>query len=67
MIEADPNRLSRVAVLRLAGPYTARCPPFIDFPERLRAVIEGHVAILDGGLESTLPLRLRKLCISNLL
>ncbi|KAL5520937.1 hypothetical protein ACEPAF_2940 [Sanghuangporus sanghuang] len=51
VVEADPRRLSKVAVLRLSGPYTARCPPFIDFPARLRAIIEGHVAILDGGLE----------------
>ena len=51
VIEADARRLSKVAVLRLAGPYTARCPPFIDFPPRLRAIIEGHVAIVDGGLE----------------
>ncbi|KAL5514548.1 hypothetical protein ACEPAG_1864 [Sanghuangporus baumii] len=51
VVEADPRRLSKVAVLRLSGPYTTRCPPFIDFPARLRAIIEGHVAILDGGLE----------------
>ncbi|KAL5478599.1 hypothetical protein ACEPAI_2783 [Sanghuangporus weigelae] len=51
VVEADPRWLSKVAVLRLSGPYTARCPPFIDFPVRLRAIIEGHVAILDGGLE----------------
>ena len=53
VIEADPRRLAKVAVLRLSGPYTARCPPFIDFPARLRAVMEGHVALIDGGLEST--------------
>ncbi|KAH8112959.1 DUF917-domain-containing protein [Phellopilus nigrolimitatus] len=51
VIEADPRRLLKVAVLRLSGPYTARCPPFSDFPPRLRAIIEGHVAIVDGGLE----------------
>lgn len=52
VIEADPRRLSKVAVLRLSGPYTARCPPFTDFPSQLRHVIEGHVALIDGGLES---------------
>ncbi|THH04846.1 hypothetical protein EW145_g5222 [Phellinidium pouzarii] len=51
VIEADPCRLSKIAVIRLSGPYTARCPPFIDFPSRLRAIMDGHVAMIDGGLE----------------
>jgi len=27
------------------------CPPFLDFPSNLRPIIEGHVAILRGGLQ----------------
>lgn len=56
VIEADSKRLSKVAVLRLSGPYTARCPPFTDFPSRLRIIIEGHTALIDGGLESKIAL-----------
>ena len=52
LIEADSHRLSKVAVMRLGAPYTAQCPPFVDFPVALREIIEGHSAILDGGLES---------------
>ncbi|EJD43032.1 DUF917-domain-containing protein [Auricularia subglabra TFB-10046 SS5] len=51
VIECDPRRLARVAVLRLAYPYTQQCPPFIDFPPRLRKLMEGHTAILHGGLQ----------------
>ena len=52
IIEADPMRLSKVAVLRLGAPYTAQCPPFADFPERLRMILDGHYALLDGGIQS---------------
>ncbi len=41
VLEADARRLVKVAVIRLCGPYTRQCPPFIDFPERLRALTEG--------------------------
>ncbi|GKZ32180.1 hypothetical protein AbraIFM66950_001360 [Aspergillus brasiliensis] len=41
VVEADPGRLSRVAVV----------PPFSDFPPRLREIIGGPVFYLDGGLE----------------
>ncbi|KZV82172.1 DUF917-domain-containing protein [Exidia glandulosa HHB12029] len=51
VIECDARRLAKVAVLRLAYPYTQQCPPFIDFPPRLRKLMEGHVAILHGGLQ----------------
>ncbi|KLO06736.1 DUF917-domain-containing protein [Schizopora paradoxa] len=51
VIEANPTKLAKVAVIRLAGPYTKRCPPFIDFPPSLRDTIEGHVAVIDGGLQ----------------
>ena len=53
VLEADARRLSKVAVIRLCGPYTHQCPPFIDFPQRLKALIQGHIGYVDGGLEST--------------
>lgn len=52
VLEADVRRLAKVAVIRLCGPYTKQCPPFIDFPTRLRRLTEGHVGYVDGGLES---------------
>lgn len=54
VLEADARRLARVAVIRLCGPYTRQCPPFIDFPNCLRVLMQGYVAYIDGGLESSL-------------
>ncbi|TFK90339.1 hydantoinase/oxoprolinase [Polyporus arcularius HHB13444] len=51
VLEADARRLAKVAVIRLCGAYTRQCPPFIDFPTRLRKLTEGHVAFVDGGFE----------------
>ncbi|GAT19449.1 hydantoinase/oxoprolinase [Aspergillus luchuensis] len=51
VVEADPGRLNKVAVVRLCGPYTRAVPPFSDFPPRLREIIGGPVFYLDGGLE----------------
>ncbi|EPE04213.1 hydantoinase [Ophiostoma piceae UAMH 11346] len=51
LIEADARRLSRVAVVRLCGPYTRMLPPFTDFPKGLRQIIEGGAYYLGGGLE----------------
>ncbi|KAI0711177.1 hydantoinase/oxoprolinase [Cerioporus squamosus] len=51
VLEADARRLAKVAVIRLCGAYTRQCPPFIDFPKRLRKLTEGHVAFVDGGFE----------------
>jgi hypothetical protein len=39
VVESDANRLAKVAVLRLAGPYTAECPPFIGATGLPRAQI----------------------------
>jgi hypothetical protein len=72
VVEADPRRLSRVAVVRLCGPFTravgfsshsvlrflenqlltriiGKIPPFTDFPQRPREVMEGPIFYLDGG------------------
>ncbi|TBU59341.1 hydantoinase/oxoprolinase [Dichomitus squalens] len=51
VLEADARRLSKVAVIRLCGPYTRQCPPFVDFPKHLRTLTEGHVGFVDGGFE----------------
>ncbi|OSD08105.1 hydantoinase/oxoprolinase [Trametes coccinea BRFM310] len=65
VLERDARRLAKVAVIRLCGPYTRQCPPFIDFPKRLRALTEGHVGYVDGGLEidgrEILPLNERQI------
>jgi N-methylhydantoinase A/oxoprolinase/acetone carboxylase beta subunit len=52
IVQADRHRLRPVAVLRLCGPFCREVPPFADFPDSLRAVVEGPVGYLDGGLES---------------
>lgn len=52
VVEGDARRLSRVAVVRLCGPYTKKNPPFSDMPYSLRDVIEWETHYyLDGGLE----------------
>ncbi|KAI9063547.1 DUF917-domain-containing protein [Trametes sanguinea] len=65
VLERDARRLAKVAVVRLCGPYTRQCPPFIDFPKRLRALTEGHVGYVDGGFEidgrEILPLNERQI------
>jgi N-methylhydantoinase A/oxoprolinase/acetone carboxylase beta subunit len=51
VVEADTNRLAKVAVLRLCGPYTMTIPPFCDLPEPLKGLIYGYHALLNGGFE----------------
>ncbi|KAJ5651091.1 uncharacterized protein N7484_004814 [Penicillium longicatenatum] len=51
VVEADARRLSRVAVIRLCGPFTKMLPPFSDFPPELKNIMSGPVFYLDGGLE----------------
>ncbi|KAF5322650.1 hypothetical protein D9619_002211 [Psilocybe cf. subviscida] len=51
VVQLDAARLAKVAVVRLAYPYTTECPPFIDFPEALKALLNGHTAIIHGGLQ----------------
>ena len=52
VLEQDARRLTKVAVIRICGPYTRQCPPFIDFPLELRRIMDGHIGYVDGGLES---------------
>jgi N-methylhydantoinase A/oxoprolinase/acetone carboxylase beta subunit len=51
LVEADARRLTRVAAVRLCGPFTRQIPPFADFPRGLRRVVDGGAYFLDGGLE----------------
>ncbi|KAF7558031.1 hypothetical protein G7046_g5923 [Stylonectria norvegica] len=51
VVQADRASLSRVAVLRLCGPFCREVLPFTGFPTSLRNVLEGYTAYLDGGLE----------------
>ncbi|KAK0662847.1 hypothetical protein DIS24_g1766 [Lasiodiplodia hormozganensis] len=51
LVEADARRLSKVAAVRLCGPFTRQIPPFSDFPAGLRRVLDGGAYYLDGGLE----------------
>ncbi|KAK0471126.1 hydantoinase/oxoprolinase [Armillaria novae-zelandiae] len=51
VVQSDARRLQKVAIIRLAAPYTAEVPPFIDFPENLKKLMNGHYAIIKGGLQ----------------
>lgn len=51
VVERDASRLSRVAVLRLCGPFSQFAPPCVDWPVDMRELILGHHALLQGGLE----------------
>lgn len=51
VVTRDSTRLSRVAVLRLSGPFSKHAPPGVDWPASLRKIILGHFALLKGGLE----------------
>lgn len=50
VVERDANRLDKVAVLRLSGPFGKGVPPFGDFPQDLANVINGYHAFLNGGV-----------------
>ncbi|UPK90253.1 hypothetical protein LCI18_001188 [Fusarium solani-melongenae] len=51
VVERDAARLSRVAVLRLCGPFSKHTLPCVDWPADMRDLILGHHALLKGGLE----------------
>ncbi|KAF7375145.1 DUF917-domain-containing protein [Mycena sanguinolenta] len=51
VVQADARRLSKVAVIRLASPYTFEHPPFVDFPPHLKSLMNGHTGIIQGGLQ----------------
>lgn len=49
IIEQDTAKISRVAVIRLCGPYSHHSGPFSDFPAPLTKIIAGDIAYVDGG------------------
>ncbi|KAE9379113.1 hypothetical protein N431DRAFT_499770 [Stipitochalara longipes BDJ] len=51
VLEQDASKLDKVAVIRLCGPYSRGSPPFLDFPPRLRTLMEGHFGYVDGGYQ----------------
>ncbi|KAH6854064.1 hypothetical protein B0I37DRAFT_360976 [Chaetomium sp. MPI-CAGE-AT-0009] len=51
VVERDAARLSRVAVVRLCGPFSKHVPPCVDWPADLRAIVLGWYALVKGGLE----------------
>lgn len=51
VVTRDRSRLSRVAVIRLCGPFSKHAPPCVDWPTSLRTIILGHYALIKGGLE----------------
>ena len=51
VVERDAARLSRVAVLRLCGPFSKHVPPCVDWPADLRAIVLGCYRLVKGGLE----------------
>ncbi|KAK4200048.1 hypothetical protein QBC40DRAFT_201403 [Triangularia verruculosa] len=51
IVERDESRLSKVAVIRLSGPFSKHAPPCVDWPEDLRDIVLGYYALVKGGLE----------------
>ncbi|KAF2281377.1 DUF917-domain-containing protein [Westerdykella ornata] len=51
VVTRDSTRLSRVAVLRLCGPFSKHAPPCVDWPASIRSIVLGHYALVKGGLE----------------
>ncbi|KZO99530.1 hypothetical protein CALVIDRAFT_477301 [Calocera viscosa TUFC12733] len=51
LITRDPRKLHKVAVIRLCGPFSRKCPPFASFPRELRSILAGPVFMLSGGLQ----------------
>ncbi|CDK26234.1 unnamed protein product [Kuraishia capsulata CBS 1993] len=49
VVEQDRAKLERVAVIRLAGPFSQFALPFSDFPAGLAHILNGYHALLDGG------------------
>lgn len=47
----EGRRLARTAALRLALPASEGLPPMVDWPDRLRRAIGGHVYLCHGGHE----------------
>jgi N-methylhydantoinase A/oxoprolinase/acetone carboxylase beta subunit len=46
----EGKRLERVGILRLCGAATRSLPPMVDWPERLRQLVDGGAALVGGGV-----------------
>jgi N-methylhydantoinase A/oxoprolinase/acetone carboxylase beta subunit len=51
VVERDADRLAKVAVVRLCGPFSKHVPPCVDWPDDVRELVLGHYALVKGGLE----------------
>jgi hypothetical protein len=51
LVQRSEDRLERVAVIRLCGPFSRNTPPFAGFPYELRDLLEGPHFFVDGGLQ----------------
>ncbi|KAB5551244.1 hypothetical protein GE09DRAFT_167168 [Coniochaeta sp. 2T2.1] len=51
VVERDADRLAKVAVLRLCGPFSKHVPPCVDWPDDVRDLVLGYYALVKGGLE----------------
>jgi len=47
----ERRRLARTAIIRLGLPATQSLPPFVDWPEDVRKVVEGYATLAPGGRE----------------
>lgn len=47
----EGRQLRKVGILRLCGRATRALPPMIDWPERLRAIVDGGAALVSGGVQ----------------
>ncbi|KAE8356992.1 hypothetical protein BDV28DRAFT_832 [Aspergillus coremiiformis] len=50
VLEQDPRRLSKVAILRLSRSFLRDVKPFSEWPAGLASLIRGYIGYLDGGL-----------------
>lgn len=46
----EGKHLEKVGILRLCGASTRALPPLIDWPDRLRSLIDGGAALVGGGV-----------------
>lgn len=51
VVERDADRLARVAVIRLSGPFGKHVPPCVDWPADVRELVLGYYALVQGGME----------------
>jgi N-methylhydantoinase A/oxoprolinase/acetone carboxylase beta subunit len=46
----EGKHLEKVGILRLCGAATRAVPPLIDWPDRLRSLVDGGAALVGGGV-----------------